>query len=108
LAIGARSEDFLRSVAKEIEALGQPVIARRTDLADQQSCESLVTADVDTFGGVDILVQNGHDTGDMGLIENADVERWRQAFDCNMFGALNLFKACLPSMKQRGDGRVIL
>lgn len=107
LAIGARSEKFLNSVAQEIADEGYEVIAQRTDLTDRASCEAIVRAAIERFGGVDILVQNGHDTGDMNLIENADIERWKQAFDCNLFGALHLFRACLPSMKERGDGRVI-
>jgi NAD(P)-dependent dehydrogenase (short-subunit alcohol dehydrogenase family) len=27
--------------------------------------------------------------------------------NCNLFGALSLFQACLPSMRARGDGRLI-
>ena len=107
LAIGARTEKFLKKVTEEIEAEGYDVVALRTDLADRASCEALVHAAIDKFGGVDILVQNGHDTGDMSLVENASVERWKQALDVNLFGALYLFHACLPSMKARGDGRVI-
>jgi NAD(P)-dependent dehydrogenase (short-subunit alcohol dehydrogenase family) len=108
LAIGARSEGFLKKVERDIAAEGYDVIAVKTDLADPASCEAIVQTAIRHYGGVDILVQNGHDTGDMSLIENADSERWRATFDCNLFGALNLFRACLPSMRARGDGRVIL
>ena len=107
LAIGARTETYLKKVVDEISAEGYDIVAQRTDLVDRASCEALVRTAIDKFGGVDILVQNGHDTGDMNLVENADVERWKQAFDVNLFGALYLFNACLPSMKIRGDGRVI-
>ena len=107
LAIGARTETYLKKVADEIAAEGYDIVAQRTDLADRASCEALVHTAIDKFGGVDILVQNGHDTGDMNLVEHADIERWKQALDVNLFGALYLFNACLPSMKMRGDGRVI-
>lgn len=108
VVIGARNEKYLRSVAAEIEKSGHPVLAVPTDLAQQASCENIVNLAIANFGGVDVLVQNGHDTGDAALVENADIERWRQALECNLFGAMHLFKACLPSMKKRGDGRVIL
>lgn len=108
VVIGARNQEFIQQVAGEIKAEGGTAAAVRTDLADRTSCEGIVTEAIRQFGGVDILVQNGHDTGDMSLIADADVERWRATMEVNLFGALNLFRACHPSMKQRGEGRVIL
>ncbi|MDO8863028.1 SDR family oxidoreductase [Haliea sp. E1-2-M8] len=108
VVIGARNEEYIQKVAGDIEAEGGVAVAIRTDLADHASCEHIVSEAVQRFGGVDILVQNGHDTGDMAMIADADVARWREAIEVNLFGALHLFKAALPSMKQRGDGRVIL
>lgn len=108
LAIGSRNEEYLESVAGEIRDTGGEVIAVRTDLTSRESCEGIVAAAVERFGGVDLLVQNGADTGDAALVENADIDRWRATMECNVFGALHLFKACLPSMRERGDGRVIL
>lgn len=107
LAIGARSIDYVRQVAAECEAGGAEVVALCTDLSDRASCESIVQAAVERFGGVDILVQNGHDTGDPHLVGDADQARWRATMDTNLFGALSLFQACLPSMRARRDGRVI-
>ncbi len=107
LAIGARSLEQLESVAAEIRALGGEVIAQRTDLTDRASCHALVEAAVARFGGVDILVQNGHDPGDWSSVADADAEQWRKVMDTNLFGALYLFQACLPSMKAKGDGRIV-
>ena len=107
LAIGARNIEFVQKVAEECVAAGAEVVALRTDLAERASCEAIVTAAIDRFGGVDIMVQNGHDTGDARLVGDADQARWRAAMECNLFGALSLFQACLPSMRERGDGRVI-
>lgn len=108
LAIGARTESYVDSVAEEIEKNGGEVVALTTDLTSRESCERIVNTAIERFGGVDVLVQNGADTGDAALVGDADIERWRQTFECNLFGAIHLFRACLPSMKQRGDGRVIL
>lgn len=108
LAIGARTESYVNEVAQEIEKSGGDVIALTTDLTSRESCEGIVNAAVERFGGVDILVQNGADTGDMAMVADADVERWRATMECNLFSAIHLFKACLPAMKKRRDGRVIL
>jgi NAD(P)-dependent dehydrogenase (short-subunit alcohol dehydrogenase family) len=107
LAIGARSRDMLDAVTKEIGELGGQVIARATDLANGESCQALVKAAVDRFGGVDVLVQNGAHAGDWSSVENADPGFWRHMMDVNLFGALHLFQAALPSMKAKGDGRII-
>jgi len=107
LAIGARSTEVLEEVAAEIRAQGAEVVAQRTDLADRASCRALVEATVSRFGGVDILVQNGHHPGDWSSVEDADPDFWRAVMDTNLFGALHLYQACLPSMKKKGDGRIV-
>lgn len=108
IVIGARNEAYLKAVATEIERSGRAVVPVCTDLGDRAACEHIVEVAIECFGGVDILVQNGHDTGDMSPVQEADTDRWRVAMEVNLFGALHLFKACYPSMKARGGGRVIL
>ncbi len=78
-------------------------LARPGDLC----CRALVQAALDRFGGVDVLVQNGHDQGDWSSVADADPCCWRQTIETNLFGALHLFQACLPSMKAKGDGRIV-
>jgi NAD(P)-dependent dehydrogenase (short-subunit alcohol dehydrogenase family) len=107
LALGARNEERLRTLAKEAEALGSSVLALPTDLTGRESCGRLVQAAIDRFGGVDILVQNGADIGDFTPATDADPDRWRQMMEANFFGALHLVQAVVPSMKQRGEGRII-
>jgi len=107
LAIGARSTGVLNEVAEEIRAGGGEVIAQSTDLTSRDSCRALVAAAVERFGGADILVQNGHDPGDWSSVEDADADYWRKVMDTNLFGALHLYQACLPSMKAKGDGRIV-
>ena len=106
LAIGARSAETLESVAAEIRAAGGEVLAQRTDLTDRASCQSLVAA-AKQFGGVDILVQNGHDPGDWSSVEDADPEHWRKVMETNLFGALHLYQACLPSMMENRGGNIV-
>jgi NAD(P)-dependent dehydrogenase (short-subunit alcohol dehydrogenase family) len=108
LALGSRNESRLRAIAKEAEAFGHPVIAVPTDLADRESCRRLVSAAIERFGGVDILVQNGMDAGDWTPVADADPDRWHEIMEVNFFGALHLVQAVVPSMKQRGEGRIIL
>lgn len=108
LLIGARNEAYVNEVAAEIRAKGQSAIAVRVDLGDAASCEAMVARAVSEYGGLDILLQNGHDTGDVThLVAQADIQRWRAAMEVNLFGALHLYKAGFPHLKKGGDGRVI-
>lgn len=108
LAIGARTESKILALADELKAEGHQIIALVTDLTDRNSCQGIVEAAVKQFGGVDILVQNGHNPGDYKTIDEADPDQWREVMDCNLFGAMHLVQACTPSMVERGGGQIIL
>jgi len=108
LAIGARNAKRLDEVAAEIEAAGASVVAVPTDISDRQQCQRLVEETVKSFGAVDILVQNAAHGGDFTQAMDADPDSWRAIMDCNLFGALHLTQFCVPHMKNRGDGRIIL
>jgi len=108
LAIGARRAPQLEQVAAEIEAVGAQVIALPTNIIDRQQCQRLVEETVKHFGAIDVLVQNAAHGGDFKTALDADPHRWHTVMDCNFFSALHLTQLCVPHMKGRGDGRIIL
>ena len=108
LAIAARNRERLEAVAAEAAAEGRDVLAVPTDIADRAACQQLVSAALERFGHVDILVQNGHYDGDYKIVSESDPQDWRDIMEVNLFGAFHLVQAVLPSMKERGDGRIIL
>ncbi|KPM55184.1 short-chain dehydrogenase [Frankia sp. CcI49] len=108
VVLAARRADRLAAVAAEIRALGREPLSVPTDITDAGACQRLVAAAVERFGGVDILVQNGHHEGDWQPVMTADPDVWRGIFDVNLFGALHLVQAAVPVMRERGGGSVIL
>jgi NAD(P)-dependent dehydrogenase (short-subunit alcohol dehydrogenase family) len=108
LAIAARNPERLAAVAQEVEALGRSVLALPTDITNREACEALVGSSIERFGHVDILVQNGHFDGDYKNVGDSDPQDWRDIMEVNLFGALHLVQAVLPSMRERGAGRIIL
>jgi NAD(P)-dependent dehydrogenase (short-subunit alcohol dehydrogenase family) len=108
LVIGARSSATTDETADEIRALGGTVDTAKVDLTDHASCTAIVEKAVALHGGVDIIVQNGAMVGDFKPVEDADLDVWRQLYEANCLSAITLFKAALPSMKAKGDGRIIL
>jgi len=95
-------------VAAEVRELGRDPLLVPTDITDADACGRLVAATVERFGGVDILVQNGHHEGDWTAVVDADPDSWRGIFEVNLFGALHLVQAVVPCMRERGGGSIVL
>jgi len=108
VVVGARTEDRVRDLAAEIEGQGAKALAVRLDVTDRGSCAAAVAAAVDTFGTLDVLVNNAfHDGGRRTFLES-DIDRWRKAMDVNYFGTLQLTQAAAAPMIAQGDGRVVM
>jgi NAD(P)-dependent dehydrogenase (short-subunit alcohol dehydrogenase family) len=107
LALGARSAEYVESVAKEVRALGRRAIALPTDISKLENCARLVGAAEEELGGVDILVNNAYHPGSYELFESADLERWREPLEVNLLGSLRLTQEVVPRMKKRGGGSIV-
>src|SRR5258706_336857 len=107
LALGARSADYLESVAKEVRALGRRAVARPTDISRLEDCARVVGRAEGERGGLNILVNNAYHPGRYELFEHADLERWREPLEVNLFGSLRLTQEVVPRMKRRGGGSVV-
>ncbi len=102
VALGARSEDKLKTFAAEIGADALPVV---TNIADADSCNALAQATVDRFGRIDCLVQNAFMHPPFDTIEESDPDDWRRSMKVNVIGTLQMCQAVLPHMK---DGASIV
>jgi NAD(P)-dependent dehydrogenase (short-subunit alcohol dehydrogenase family) len=108
VALAARRESTLRSVAAEIEALGRRAVWQPTDVSSAEQCERLVRRARDALGGIDIAVNSAAAFGPRTAFEQADLAGWHEAMATSFFGALHLTRACLASMRARGGGRVVM
>jgi NAD(P)-dependent dehydrogenase (short-subunit alcohol dehydrogenase family) len=108
VVLAARRAERLEAVAAEVRALGREPLVVPTDITDRDACQRLVAAAEERFGGIDVLVQNGHHEGDWQRVVDADPDVWRGIFDVNLFGALHLVQAVVPVMGERGGGSIIL
>jgi NAD(P)-dependent dehydrogenase (short-subunit alcohol dehydrogenase family) len=107
LALGARSAEYLESVAKEVRALGRRALALPTDITNLADCARLVGAAEEELGGIDVLVNNAYHPGTYELFESSDLERWRAPVEVNLFGSLRLTQEVVPRMKKRGGGSIV-
>ena len=107
VAIGARTESYLKELAGEIEALGRRSVHSPTDITDPQECERLVRATLDGFGRIDVLVHNAAAPDVRQPFEQVDLAEWRRIMDTNLFGTLQLTKSVIPVMKEQGSGSIV-
>ena len=107
VVINSRSAGKLAAVRKEIVvATGAQVVAIAADLTDPDGAQALIEGAERAFGQVDILVTN---TGGppSGPFEAHSAEVWREAIARNFESVVNLVRASLPGMKDRGWGRIL-
>ncbi|MEU1603821.1 SDR family NAD(P)-dependent oxidoreductase [Micromonospora matsumotoense] len=76
------------------------------DVTDQSQADRAVLAAVESFGGIDVLVNNAG-RGLLGAVEEATDAEVRAVFDANVFGLLNVTRSVLPVLRRQRRGRVI-
>jgi NADP-dependent 3-hydroxy acid dehydrogenase YdfG len=106
VVLGARRAERLQSLAKELAAKGRKAIAITTDVVHREQVEALVDAAVQTYGRVDVMLNNA------GLMPQAPLERlkideWDRMIDVNIKGVLYGIAAALPHMKEQKSGHFI-
>jgi NAD(P)-dependent dehydrogenase (short-subunit alcohol dehydrogenase family) len=79
-----------------------------TDITSAEDCARLAAAAKSELGRVDILVNNAFSDGNFKSFEDSDLAEWRNTFDVNFWGTLQLTKAALPYLKEQDDSRIIM
>jgi NAD(P)-dependent dehydrogenase (short-subunit alcohol dehydrogenase family) len=107
VVLAARSPQNLEPVAADVRALGRKALPLPTDVANADDCKRLVDAAMAEFGRIDVLVNNAFKGGVEPEIEAAKMEYWRQVFDVNVFGSIQLSQLVIPHMKAQGGGSIV-
>lgn len=104
VALLARTRDEIADIAKEI---GPNAIAIPCDVARYWEVEAAVDAAVQTFGGVDVLVNNAGVINPIARIEASEPEEWGKVIDINTKGVFHGMRAVLPAMIEKGGGTIL-
>lgn len=102
LVLAGRTEQKVIDVAGEIENLGGKALAIRCDVANSEDVINTVIKTVDTFGTVDILINNAFCGNDPIPTEELTDKYLQAAVDSNIFGTLHFMQACFPYLKKKG------
>jgi NAD(P)-dependent dehydrogenase (short-subunit alcohol dehydrogenase family) len=103
----ARTEATLALVAKEIDELGRRALPVVTDITDDASVTALAEKAIETFGHVDVLVNNAFAVPPMEDLADVDLGAVRTSFETNVYASLRLTQLFKPSLVER-QGSIVM
>jgi len=107
VVVNARTSlDEARAVVKEIESSGGKAVASLADVTDEQAVMTMMRSTMDTFGRLDILVNNAA-VRDVTPIEQIDFATWKRITGIILDGAFLTVKAALLALRESGNGSII-
>jgi len=100
VACVGRNEEALADVARKIREVGGEAFTIQADLSVEQEAERAIRHAVETFGGIDVLVNAaGHISS--GTIENTSLQAWDEMMNVNVRVPFQLMQKALPSLIER-------
>lgn len=106
VALGARREDKLAEVAKEILDLGSEILIVKTDVSQKSQVENLVNQTVQKWGKVDILLNNAGIAHFASFLEMSE-EQWNETLNINLKGQFLVAQAVAREMVKNKYGKII-
>ena len=106
LVLGARRTDRLEALVAKIHEQGGEAVFRPLDVTGREDVEGFVRFAVDTYGRLDVMVNNA---GLMPLsrLDALKVDEWDRMVDVNIKGVLYGIAAALPVMTAQGSGHIV-
>jgi 3-oxoacyl-[acyl-carrier protein] reductase len=106
----ARGEEGLAEAALEVEAAARRpnmIATVQADVSTAAGVERVIERTIETFGGLDVLVNNVGRAGGSDLLGTSDAE-WQASVDDTLFPAIRASRLAVPHMRQRGGGAIIM
>lgn len=106
VVLGARREEKLAKIVKEIEADGGIAAYKVTDVRDPQEVKDLVKLANDKYGALDVIFNNA------GIMPTSPIsalhtDEWNDMIDINLKGVLNGVAAVMPEFTKQKHGHII-
>lgn len=100
LVLAARTVERLDDVAKQVADTGRRALAVGTDITDDAQVQNLVETAMQTYGRVDVLINNAFRVPSMKPLADTTFEHMREAIELTVFGALRLIQGFTPALAE--------
>jgi len=107
VVVSSRKLENVQPVADEIVAAGGQALAVQAHVGTAGDVAALVAQAVETFGRVDVAINNAATNPHFGPLLTADEGQWDKILDTNAKGAFRVCKAVVPLMEAQGGGKII-
>jgi 3-hydroxybutyrate dehydrogenase len=104
--VAARTSSEVEQVATELRRSGANAFATTCDVSDPHSIDSLATRARETFGQIDILINNAG-IATAAPLARTTLDEWNRVLAINATGAFLCMQAFVPGMVERRWGRVV-
>ncbi|HEX7364138.1 MAG TPA: glucose 1-dehydrogenase [Dehalococcoidia bacterium] len=107
VALASRKLPDLEEVAKEIKATGRKSIAVAAHIGRMEEVKDLVAKVKDTFGKIDILVNNAATNPTVDQAMDVEERAWDSIMNLNLKGLFFLSQAVARGMREQGGGKIV-
>ncbi|MEV8388890.1 MULTISPECIES: SDR family NAD(P)-dependent oxidoreductase [unclassified Streptomyces] len=108
VVVADMNEERGRAVVREIEADGGTAVFQKVDISDSAQAKAVVQAAVDTFGRLDVAVNNAALTPDDNPTAEIDEDYWDRLMSVDLKGAALCLKWELQQLIRQGNGGSIV
>src|SRR5215213_6807439 len=102
VAATARRPEQLEDLYRDY---GEAVLLLPLDVTEAEAAARAVTQAVETFGRIDVVVNNAG-YSDLASFEDTTMESFRTQIDTNFYGVVNVSKAAVPILRAQGSGHI--
>lgn len=107
VVVSSRKQEAVDAVADAIKADGLEATGIAANVGNLDDISNLVDKTVETYGGLDIVINNAAANPVFGPIQNTDERAFDKIIGINLKGPFELCKKAYPILKQRGGGSII-
>lgn len=107
VVVTGTNEEAGASCIEEIKAAGGEGFFKKTNVMDETELDALVAAALDTYGRVDILINNAGIGGSVSNINDITQDEWDKVLAINLTSPFKLSKKLVPVMEGQGGGVIV-
>ena len=107
LVVGDIDASRLDAVVAEVQAAGGTITGLAGNVAEREDAEKLVQTAIDTYGALDVLVNNAGVMDNFEGVANFSDAQYQRVFGVNLYGPMVLSRAAVRFMKDHGGGSIV-